>query len=89
VFVNRNHNPCTYNPGTAACGPCPCDQAPRDIAGNSVTPPSTIAGALAQTGTDSNQDVVLIRGGNYNEPLTISQRVQLRGTRGAVLIGRP
>jgi len=89
VFVNRNYNPCTYAPNQPACGPCPCDQAPRKLNGDADQPETTVASALAKTASDGAQDVVLIRGGNYNEQLTISQPVQLRATRGVVKIGRP
>jgi nitrous oxidase accessory protein NosD len=34
-------------------------------------------------------DIVLIRPGHYNEPMTISKAVALRATRGDALIGKP
>ena len=37
----------------------------------------------------SNGDIVLIAGGNYNEPQTISKPVTLRATRGEATIGAP
>ena len=34
-------------------------------------------------------DIVLIRPGHYNEPMTITKAVALRATRGDALIGKP
>ena len=38
---------------------------------------------------NSSADVVLLRGGNYNEPMTISKALTLRATRGSATIGKP
>jgi len=49
-------------------------------------PLKTFAGGLVQA---SPGDIVLLRPGNYNEPMRITKRVALRATRGNVSIGRP
>jgi hypothetical protein len=98
VIVDRS-NPtacdfsgCSTSP-TCPCVPqspsCPCMQAPRNASGVALPPLPTIAQGLAATGSDAQRDVLLIRSGSYNEALTISQRVTLRATRGAVVIGAP
>jgi hypothetical protein len=87
VFVSRTYNPCDSIPNSTT-NDCPCDQAPRDIAGNPVAPYSTIAEGLISTATDPNHDVLLVRAGNYAETLTINQKVTLRATRGTVRIGQ-
>jgi hypothetical protein len=76
--------PCTpKNPS------CPCMQAPRNASGVAVPPLPTVAQGLTATGSDAQRDVLLIRGGPYNEALVISQRVTLRASRGAAVIGAP
>jgi hypothetical protein len=46
----------------------------------------TVAGGIHAAGPG---DIVMIRPGNYNEPMTISKRLYLRATRGNAVLGKP
>jgi hypothetical protein len=52
--------------------------------GSSVRPLPTVAGALGEAGAG---DILMIRGGYYDEPLTIDQPVYLRANQGNAVIG--
>jgi hypothetical protein len=73
-FVDRNS--CSLGPtGSSACT--------NSFIGG---PFPTIARGINAA---SGGDIVLIRPGHYNEPMTISKAIALRGTRGDALIGKP
>jgi hypothetical protein len=57
-----------------------------DLDGNSARPYPTVAGALEQA---SWGDVLLIRGGSFDESLIIQENVTLRASRGNAVIGSP
>ena len=46
----------------------------------------TVAGGINAA---ASGDIVLIRPGNYNEPMTITNRLYLRATRGNAVLGKP
>jgi hypothetical protein len=73
-FVDRN-NTCTGRNGSSAC-------APNGTGG----PFQTVTTGVNTAGAG---DIVLIRPGNYNEPLTVTKAVTFRATRGDALIGKP
>jgi hypothetical protein len=54
--------------------------------GNSTGPFPTVSSGVA---FGSPGDIILIRPGHYNEPMTITKAVALRATRGDALIGKP
>ena len=47
------------------------------------------SGARVGAASASGSDIVLVRGGNYNEPQTITKALTIRATRGSALIGKP
>jgi hypothetical protein len=73
-FVDRD-NTCTARNGSSAC-------APNGTGGPFQTVTTGVNNAAAG-------DIVLIRPGNYNEPMTINKAVTLRATRGDALVGKP
>jgi hypothetical protein len=72
-FVDRN-NGCLAPTGSSACL----------VAAGGPFP--TVAGGIASA---SPGDIVLVRVGHYNEPMTIRKAITLRATRGNVLLGKP
>jgi hypothetical protein len=72
-FVDRN-NACTGRTGSSAC------------TNGSQGPFQTVTTGVNNA---SAGDIVLIRRGNYNEPMTITKAVTLRATRGDAIIGKP
>jgi hypothetical protein len=73
-FVDRD-NICISRDGSSAC-------APNGTGG----PFQTVTTGVSTAGAG---DIVLIRPGHYNEPMTISKAVTLRATRGDALLGKP
>ncbi len=55
--------------------------------GYSTDPHRTLAGGVAAA-NPAGGDIVLIRTGNYNEPMTITKPLTLRATRGTVNLGQ-
>jgi hypothetical protein len=72
-FVDRN-NGCLAPIGSSAC------------VGNFGGPYPTVAGGIASARAG---DIVLIRPGHYNEPMTLNKAITLRATRGDALLGIP
>jgi hypothetical protein len=72
--VDRN-NGCIFHDGNSLCFPVLLS-GPFTVVGDGVN--------SAQSG-----DIVLIRAGHYNEPMTINKPVTLRASRGSVTIGIP
>jgi len=72
-FVDRN-NGCIAPVGSSACQ--------NNVGG----PLTTLAGGIAFAVPG---DIVLVRVGHYNEPMTIRKAITLRATRGNVLLGKP
>ena len=56
-------------------------------AGSSDFPWKTVANGV--TVANAGADIVLVRPGHYNEPMTINKAVTLRATRGDAVIGLP
>jgi hypothetical protein len=56
--------------------------------GTSVLPFKTVAAGVAAASA-SGSDIVLLRPGNYNEPMTITKPLCIRATRGSASIGLP
>jgi hypothetical protein len=73
-FVDRD-NTCTGRTGSSACA-----------ANGTGGPFQTVMTGVNTAGAG---DIVLIRPGHYNEPMTISKAVTLRATRGDALLGKP
>jgi len=73
-FVDRN-NTCTGRTGSSAC-------ATNGTGG----PFQTVTTGVNRANTG---DIVLLRPGNYNEPMTITKAVTLRATRGDAFVGKP
>ena len=73
-FVDRN-NTCTGRNGSSRC-------APNGTGG----PFQTVTTGVNTAGAG---DIVLIRPGHYNEPMTINKAITLRATRGDALLGKP
>ena len=70
---------------TEPWGDCPGGICKRNLDGSSESPYLAVQEGLeAVAGVD---DIVLIRGGYYREPLTIMQSVTLRGSRGGAVLG--
>jgi hypothetical protein len=72
-FVDRT-NACAVPTGSSACL--------ITVGG----PFPTVAGGIASA---SPGDIVLVRVGHYNEPMTIRKAITLRATRGNALLGKP
>ena len=72
-FVDLN-NTCTQRSGSSAC------------MNNTGGPFQTVAGGVNNANAG---DIVLIRPGHYNEPMTITKAITLRATRGDALVGIP
>ena len=72
-FVDRD-NTCAAPVGNSTC------------IGGFAGPLLTVARGIAAA---SGTDIVLIRPGHYNEPMTITKAVTLRATRGDALVGKP
>ena len=72
-FGDRD-NTCTQRSGSSACV--------NNIGG----PFQTFAGGVNNANAG---DIVLIRPGNYNEPVTITKAITLRATRGNAVVGIP
>jgi hypothetical protein len=73
-FVDRNNN-CTGRTGSSSC-----------TTNGTAGPFQTVTTGVNNAGAG---DIVLIRPGNYNEPMTINKAITLRATRGDALIGIP
>jgi len=73
IFVDRTNTVCTPLGLSQCLGP---------VGG----PYPTLGQGVAAAGAG---DIVLIRRGHYNEPMTITKAVALRATRGDALIGKP
>ena len=73
-FVDRD-NTCTGRTGSSLC-------APNGTGG----PFQTVTTGVNTAGTN---DIVLIRPGHYNEPMTIGKSITLRATRGDAIVGKP
>jgi hypothetical protein len=72
-FVDRN-NACPAPAGNSACS------------GGIAGPFPTVANGITVA---SAGDIVLIRPGHYNEPMTIRKAITLRASRGDALVGKP
>jgi hypothetical protein len=72
-FVDRA-NTCTQRSGSSAC------------TNGTGGPFQTVTGGINNA---NSGDIVLVRLGNYNEPMTITKAVTLRATRGNAIIGIP
>lgn len=72
-FVDRD-NTCTGRTGSSAC------------TNGTQGPFQTVTTGVNRANAG---DIVLIRPGHYNEPMTISKAVTLRATRGDALLGKP
>lgn len=72
-FVDRD-NGCAAPAGNSAC-----------IGGFAGPLPTFAQGVTAAT----SGDIVLVRPGNYNEPMTITKAITMRATRGNAIIGKP
>ena len=72
-FVDRD-NRCTGRTGSSAC------------TNGTEGPLQTVTTGVNRA---SAGDIVLIRPGHYNEPMTISKAVTLRATRGDAVVGKP
>ena len=74
IFVDRANTGCIFPSGFSQCV--------LTLGGPFPTLGQGVTGASAG-------DIVLIRRGHYNEPMTITKAVALRATRGDALIGKP
>lgn len=75
LFVDNTTPACAARDGFSEC-----------FGANVGGPLLTVAQGITRA---SAGDIVLIRPGHYNEPMTISKAVALRATRGDALIGKP
>ena len=72
-FVDRACSPIVPN-GSSIC--------------SAIGPYPTVAGGI-NAATANGADIVMVRPGNYNEPMTITKPLTLRATRGNAVIGKP
>jgi len=54
--------------------------------GTSALPWKTVASGIAAASAGGN-DIVLVRPGSYDEPMTVTKPLTLRATRGTAVIG--
>jgi len=72
-FVDRTCSPLAAN-GDSICGV--------------LGPYATVAAGI-NASTANGADIVMVRPGSYNEPMTITKPLTLRATRGDAVIGKP
>jgi hypothetical protein len=72
-FVDRDCSPIVPN-GSSIC--------------TAIGPYPTVAGGI-NASTANGADIVMVRPGNYNEPMTITKPLTMRATRGNAVIGKP